>query len=459
MSRKGEFARTNEYIFIISIGDSAPVPLKLDSKWIGEIKNLARKNGLRWNTLLRSGSHVLRSDSPNQFYPIFVTKDGKKIMGVGEPYYGNHREEISAPEGCVAIWPIRQNGEEGNWQVSKVSFIELVKKGYVRLGRFNERGTIAIDYLKRGEIEKINNGTFSIKGYTEAGFIIVDDSGYEPTFVPGCQWNIPTHDATQQGTKMLDGLIGKRFSYPKSLYAVHDAIRFFVANKPNALIVDFFAGSGTTLHAVNLLNAEDGGNRRCIVVTNNEVSADEAKDFLARDIYPNDDEWNAKGIARYVTWPRTTCSIKGVDVNGKPLEGKYIDTDINMSDGFKANAVFYHLGFLDKNSVALGRQFKELLPLLWLKAGAVGECPKLPMNQPLPPMMIRPENKFAVLIDEIQYNDFMTEVNRCGDVETVYIVTDSDAGYREMAGKLKAKNTYQLYRDYLDNFRINRAAR
>lgn len=67
----------------------------------------------------------------------------------------------------------------------------------------------------------------------------------------------------------------KRFPFPKSLYAVHDTIRFFVANKPNALIVDFFAGSGTTLHAVNLLNAEDGGKRRCIMVTNNEVSAEE----------------------------------------------------------------------------------------------------------------------------------------------------------------------------------------
>lgn len=57
----------------------------------------------------------------------------------------------------------------------------------------------------------------------------------------------------------------------KSLYAVHDAIRFFVSKKPDAVVLDFFAGSGTTMHAVNLLNEEDGGQRRCILVTNNEI--------------------------------------------------------------------------------------------------------------------------------------------------------------------------------------------
>ncbi|MEI3086370.1 MAG: DNA methyltransferase [Oscillospiraceae bacterium] len=63
---------------------------------------------------------------------------------------------------------------------------------------------------------------------------------------------------------ILTPIIGGRFPYPKSLYAVKDCLRFFVANKPEALVIDFFAGSGTTLHAINLMNAEDGGHRRCI---------------------------------------------------------------------------------------------------------------------------------------------------------------------------------------------------
>lgn len=136
-----------------------------------------------------------------------------------------------------------------------------------------------------------------------------------------------THNAETYGTNILNAIIGKRFDYPKSLYAVHDVIRFFVANKPNAIIVDFFSGSGTTLHAVNLLNAEDGGHRRCIMVTNNEVSADEAKMLKDKGYQPGDAEWEKLGIAHYVTWPRTVCSIEGHDVNGNPLKGDYLGSE------------------------------------------------------------------------------------------------------------------------------------
>lgn len=257
---------------------------------------------------------------------------------------------------------------------------------------------------------------------------------------------------------MLNKLIGKRFSFPKSLYAVHDVIHFFVANKPNALIVDFFAGSGTTLHAVNLLNAEDGGHRRCILVTNNEVSAEEAKSLTEQGYQPGDEKWEKLGIARYVTWPRTVCSIKGEDINGEPLKGSYIGSDIPMSDGFKANAAFFKLDFLDKTSVALGRQFKELLPVLWMKAGAIGQCPDINAKN-VPKMLVLPENKFAVLTNDRYYLDFIAKLDKHPEIKTVYIVTDSEAGYRDMIAGLEDKNTYQLYRDYLDNFRINSARR
>ena len=455
VTRANQFSRTNEYIFIVSFGDCAPFPQELDGAWIGEIKNIARKNGLRWNTLLRSGSHVLRSDSPNQFYPIFVTKDGKQIVSVGDPYYGNNRDEIIAPDGCVTIWPIRQNGEEGNWQVSRTSLIELIKKGYIRLGRFNDRGTIAIDYLKRGEIEKIESGVFKIQGYTESGFIIVDDSDYKPKFVPGCQWNIPSHDATQNGKKLLMRFLPDTgFAYPKSLYAVADVLNFFVSGKRTALILDFFAGSGTTLHAVNLLNAHDGGKRRCILVTNNEVSDSEAKQLFSNGICPGDEEWNELGIARSVTWPRTRLSILGIDSHGNPVDGDYLDSGIKMSDGFKANAIFFQLGFLNKNAIKLGRQFRELLPVLWMKAGAVGKCPELKTDV-LPDWLILPENKMAILIDDNQYHAFKEEMEKVVGLETLYIITDFEREYTVMAEELGIPNTFQLYRDYLDNFRIN----
>ena len=457
-SRFNAFNRTNEFIYFVMFGNAAPMALPLNDEWKGNIKGGSRDT-LRWRELRRASTNARRIDRPNLFYPIYLSNDGSRILGCGEsPSFSDDYKKWKSPyENSIIIFPIRPNGEEGNWQLSQVKLMEMYKKGFVKIGNYRSENT-AFSYLAEGEREKIEKGLFPIIGRKEDGSIIVDDSNYQAKFIPGTQWWIGSHDATQQGSKIINNIVGRgRFDFPKSLYAVHDTIRFFVANKPNALIVDFFAGSGTTLHAVNLLNAEDGGNRRCIMVTNNEVSADEAKEFLAMGVHPGDDEWNAKGIARYVTWPRTVCSIEGHDVNGKPLQGKYLGSDLEMSAGFKANAAFFHLGFLDKNAVAIGRQFKELLPLLWMKAAAIGPCPKLPMNKPLPEYIILPENRFAVLIDENAFHPFSKELAKTPEIDVAYIVTDSERGYRQMISKLNIETTFQLYRDYLDNFRINKA--
>jgi len=400
VSRHGAFARVDEYIYILQIGNSEASRLELHDEWRIRPDD-KRATRLRWNTLIRTGTNGLRSDRKNLFYPIFVYQDGDAIHSVGKPYYGNDRTEVKAPDGTVAIWPIRSNGDEGNWQISHTVLWELAQKGYVHLGRFTENG-MAISYLKRGEIQKIESGAFEISGYAKDGSVISNTEAM--SLIPGTQWRISSHDATLNGTKLLQNIIGeKRFSFPKSLYAVADVMRFFVLNKPHALIVDFFAGSGTTLHAVNLLNAEDGGHRRCILVTNNEVSADEAKTLLAQGFQPGDEEWERLGIARYVTWPRTVCSIEGHDVNGQSLNGTYLRSDLPMSEGFSANAAYFKLGFLEKTSVALGLQFQKMLPTLWMKAGAIGPCPKLEDGE-VPPMLVLPENHFAVLTVESAFD-------------------------------------------------------
>lgn len=451
VSRNGAFARVDEYIYVVQIGASEVHRLELTDEWRLRPDD-KRALRLRWNTLIRTGTNVRRADRRNLFYPIFVYTDGHAIHSVGEPYYGEDRNEIVAPDGTVAIWPIRSNGEEGNWQISNTGLLELAQKGYVHLGRFTNKG-MAISYLKRGEIQKVESGAFEISGYAEDGSVISDTEA--TALIPGTQWRISSHDATLNGTKLLNGFIGeKRFSFPKSVYAVHDVIKFFVTNKPNALILDFFAGSGTTLHAVNLLNAEDGGHRRCIMVTNNEVSADEAKELTAQGYHPGDEEWEKYGIAKYVTWPRTVCSIEGHDVNGQPLKGNYLGSDIPMSEGFQANAAFFKLGFLDKTEVKLGRQFKELLPVIWLKAGAVGKCPALESDT-LPDMLILPENKFAVLLQESAFAEFEQKMKDFPLIQTVFLVTDYEPAYVSMSKRMNVQTTYQLYRDYLDNFRIN----
>lgn len=407
---------------------------------------------------MRSGSSPLRINHPLTFYPIFVAEDGKRIVRVGEPLPpGVNRNTIMPDNGTKVVWPIRSSGEEGRWQIGRERLIDAYNKGFVRLGKFTDKG-MAITYLATGEQRKIEEGKFKIIGYREDGSVIEDTDAYEHEFIPGTSWDIPSHNATYFGSQMINKIFpSTRFAYPKSLYAVSDTIRFFVANKPNALIIDFFAGSGTTLHAVNLLNAEDGGNRRCIMVTNNEISADERRSFEACGVQQGDPEWEARGIAHYVTWPRTVCSIEGHDVNGNPLKGNYLGSDIPMADGFKANAAFFKLGFLDKNAVALGRQFKEMLPTLWMKSGAHGSCPMI--GEKTPDMLILPENRFAVLVDEKAYMAFVEKLDEHPEIETVFIVTDSESGYRDMLAGLDVKASYQLYRDYLDNFRINAARR
>lgn len=452
VARDSGFARVDEYIYILQFGNSSVCRLPLSDEWRVNMNEDKRVTHLRWSMLIRSGSHFLRSDSVNQFYPIFVYNDGKRIHSVGAPYYGDNRNEIVAPEGTFAVWPLRRDGVEGNWQIAADNLRGLIKSGYVMLGRKNKNG-IPIYYLKRGEIAKVEAGIYKISGHREDGSIISDTE--VRALVPGTQWRIASHDASTGGTNLLKNIFGdSRFTYPKSLYSEHDAIRFFVADKPNALVIDFFSGSGTTLHAVNLLNAEDGGHRRCVMVTNNEVSDSEAKALLKQGYKPGDEDWEKHGIARYVTWPRTVCSIEGRDVNGKPLKGNYIGSDIPMADGFKANAAFFKLGFLDKNAVALGRQFKELLLVLWMKANCIGSCPQLDTDT-LPTMLVLPENKFAVLMDETYYSEFDAKLMKRPEIKTVYIITDSESAYREMIRSYDDKDCYQLYRDYLDNFRIN----
>ena len=458
VARNSEFARVNEYVYIVRFGECGVNPLPLPDEWIGNVKTSTTKQ-VRWGSLMRSGSGALRSDSPGCFYPIFILKDKKRFLGAGEVVpAGVDRSTVEAPEGTIALFPIHDDGVEGRWQYSRDKFLEIQRKGYVRISTQTTNGKEAtLRYISEGWQKKVESGQIAVLGRADDGSVIIDDSDYEKEFIPGNQWWIPAHDATEFGSKLLASFIGKRFSFPKSLYAVHDVIRFFAANKPNALIVDFFAGSGTTMHAVNLLNAEDGGHRRCIMVTNNEVSDAEAKEMSKRGLKPGDEEWEKLGIARYVTWPRTVCSIEGHDVNGNPLKGNYISSDISMANGFKANAAFFKLGFLDKNAVALGRQFKEMLPTLWMKAGAHGACPNI--GKTVPEMLILPENKMAVLVDEKAYMAFSEKLDEHPEIETVFIVTDSDGGYRDMISGLDVKESYQLYRDYLDNFRIGAVRR
>lgn len=452
-----QFSRVSEYLFFVMMGKGSikkNICNMLDTQ-INDLQSGETSENVQWLSMLRRGVAAQRRDKPKHFYPIFVNPETEIIVNVGEPIpLEQDRHTVPIPDGLVAVWPLRTNGNEGRWQLKRETFLKALQLGTAKLGSYNKvKDRWAINYLNEGIQNEIRAGTIVVTGKDDKGALILkrqDDKLVEPKSV----WNQTSHNASEYGSTLLNGIIGKRFDYPKSIYAVLDVLRMCTGDKKDALIVDFFAGSGTTLHAANLLNAEDNGHRRCILVTNNEVSADEAKTLSAQGYQPGDSEWEKLGIACYVTWPRTVCSIEGHDVNGNPLKGNYLGSDLPMADGFKANVAYFKLGFLDKTSVALGEQFRQMLPTLWMKAGAKGPCPALD-GGPIPPMLVLPENGFAVLTEEAAFEEFAAEVNTYPEIETVYLITDYEAGFRVMAQSLKAPRTFQLYRDYLDNFRIN----
>ena len=452
-SRTGRFGRADEYIYFCFLGESNVTPWRTDMLRDAPDNNVP----VRWNGLIRNGEGSRRSRIPSLFYPILLNKSTGELVSIEDPIPPDMMvEKYPIPEGLVAMWPIDKAGNELMWRLYPPTLREYFRLGYAKLGKRDKKtGYRPVSYLQSGMIDKIKAGQILVIGKDKEGALELEYAEGGKSYAPLTVWNRVSHSAAEHGSGILKKiLLNRHFPFPKSIYAIEDCLRFVVANKPNALIVDFFAGSGTTLQAVNLLNAEDGGNRRCIMVTNNEVSEAEAKSLRKQGYQPGDEEWEKYGIARYVNWPRTVCSIEGHDINGQPLKGNYLGNDIPMQDGFKANAQFLKLGFLDKNSVAAYRQFRELLPLLWMKAGAIGECPTL-KGKEIPEYLILPENKMAILTEEWAYAKFMDEMNDRQDIKTVFLVVDSEIGFREMAAPLKWAKTYQLYKDYLENFTIN----
>lgn len=563
---QGRFSRVEEY----NIFCFAPEAFVADSE--DNLLNPPDKKKIpRWKGLLRSGTDAQREDRENMFYPVLIDTELGKVVGVGQslplPQVPNLEEKI---DGYATAWPIRKDGSYGRWSVGAETLRELIDKGYVSCGKFDSsRKTWGISYISQPNQKLIEEGRIVITGRDPKTNVVSVEYASDNNRVIKTVWHRTSHDAGAYGTDLITEIIGQTnaFSFPKSLYATHDSIASIVRRKKDALILDFFAGSGTTLNAINLLNYEDGGSRRCILITNNEVSDSDAKELIKYGNVPGTQIWENHGICRSVTWPRTKYSILGVHSDGTPLQKDYITTrtiedeaersikqirfnpeqivdikirkdivsllgkdklpqslvkpgidfvvsekynatilfspsayeewiaaldgqdhvtelyvvttsnkefkkikeqlieaigaiavskieKISMAVGFKANAAYFKLGFLDKASVRIGRQFREMLPILWMKAGCFGPCPSL-IDQKIPEYMIFPENRIAILNDNSCFAEFAEEVRNTSKIETVYLVTDSDADYRSMSKELNVKQTYQLYRDYLDNFRIN----
>ena len=453
VARSKEFGRTDESVFFVMVGSSGPSAVPLGDEWRSTQENRPRRRkSLYWEGFMRRGANPLRSDRPNLFYPIFAKEvDGEPIIqGFGETHFGDDWETVTPPDGCVAIWPIRSDGSEGYWRYGRDSAEQLLSGGYLRLGPWRNEATTPY-YVPKGERTKIESGDYGEVTRAKDGSVLVDTMT-ETGFIPGTLWKLPSHNATTYGSALIKSLLGeKRFDYPKSLYAVEDALRFFVKDKPDATILDFFSGSGTTAHAVMRLNKQDGGRRRSISVTNNEVSAEEQKALIAKGLRPGDEEWEALGIANYVTKPRVKAAITGKTPAGDDIKGAYKFTDeFPMKDGFTANAKFFTLTYEDPLAIQLARGFSRIAPLLWLRAGQQG-----PVIDDLTDKGYGVSAYYGV-VESLDYlDDFIAEVEdkRPG---LIYIITDDRRQFQHVAGLLPSGiETVRLYESYLTNFEVN----
>ena len=454
--RKGMFSRSEEYLYYVFLGSAAIT--RSSDNMLYDANNSGRqaKKPTIWNSLLRRGTHAARSDRPKLFYPVLIDPIVPRIVEVGDYLDStSDRKSFIVSDDYEVAWPLHRDHSEGNWQLKPETLRNALKDGTARLGTKDKiTGNWAINYLKRKQLKQVQTGEIVCSGKDSNGALILcypeDVEGNEHLQEPRSVWVREGHDASVYGTTLNKSLFpGRVFSFPKSLYATEDSVRFVIKDRPGALVLDFFAGSGTTAHAVMRLNHQDGGHRRCICVTNNEVSADEAKAMTKRGLRTGDPEWEERGIARYVTIPRVTAAITGRTPEGEPIKGDYKFTDeFPMADGFEENAVFYDLTYLEPSVVSADLAFDEIAPILWLRGGCRG-----PVLHREPGYVVG--ETYAVLFDYGRVRQFIDVVHDDEGISHVFIVTDVKSRYRGMCAEFPDRDVAQLYESYLRSFEIN----
>lgn len=444
--RIAEFSRVDEYLFFVRIGDADVLPQQRDE----------RHRPVTWDTLRRSDIASRRGTIKGgsaQFYPIYVDPQTRRIDSIGDPMPPERpREEAPSRGDSVPVFPIRPDGTEMNWGVTPETAANRLSSGYLRVGRHTPRAPqpYAISYLTGGIVRDIESGKVVVTGRADDDSVVAHYVEGR-TVMPTTAWNSPAHDAQRYGTEVLKALIpGRRFPFPKSLYAVEDALRHLIGDRRDAVVVDFFCGSGTTAHAVMRLNREDGGNRQSISVTNNEVSADEQRALRERAMRPGDQEWEALGICEFITKPRIIAAATGTTTAGEPIRGDYKFTDeFPMADGFDENVEFFRLTYEAPLGVASHRVFGRIAPLLWLRAGSRGRrIDDVSAGWDV-------ADAYGVLADLDLVDPFLETLRANDGARIAFIVTDEDRLFETIAHELPDHvEPVRLYESYLRNFEI-----
>jgi len=452
--RDNEFSRTDEYLFFVVLGDLRLVP-ELDAEAVGA--------AVPWQQLRRTDIESARGTKKggkSQFFPIFVNESSGKIEAIGKaipPQFDRHK--VPPREGCVTVFPVRNDGTEMNWGLTGESLQRLVQRGFVRATKFSpdKPQPFTIQYLTSGRVADVDAGKAEVVEFDVSGSAVVRyKDGESQRKMATTAWDRPSHNAQYYGRGTLEALVPDRsFPFPKSLYAVEDALRFIVGNNKEAVVLDFFAGSGTTSHAVMRLNHQDGGHRRSIAVTNNEVGVVDEERLKAQGLLPGDSEWESLGIFQHITKPRIEAAVTGTTHQGLQVRGDYRFGDkFAFSEGLEENVEFLELTYEDRDRISLGRAFEAVAHLLWMKAGSRGPViDRIPKDEP----WAIPEGAvYGVLFDAESWGGFVDAVKDRPDVRSIFVVTNSTSVFQQVASELPDwVEPTMLYEDYLSTFEIN----
>lgn len=229
---------------------------------IARYKETDSNGRFEWVNFRKHGGY--KEDAPSMYYPIYVKKDGSSFR-IPKLLWNERIKEYSILEESetdeLVSLPIDEEGRQRRWKWGLDRALTQQSDMSVRL----DRNKVPAIYIKAR----------------------MKEEGMLPLTV----WDSKEYSSTEYGANLLSKIMGgKKFDYPKSLYAVIDCLKVGNAKK-DTIILDFFAGSGTTGHAVMKLNAEDGGNRKFILCTNNEnnicrdVTYERIKRVIAKDDY------------------------------------------------------------------------------------------------------------------------------------------------------------------------------
>ncbi len=308
---------------------------------------------------MRTGNNSDRNTRPNLYYPIYAR---------------NGELSLKKERGSIEIFPINVRGEEKTWRWSKGTFLEKYRTDIL----LKESG---------GKLRLFKKRRPEIVGGTK----------------PKTIWFDPKYDASSHGVVLLDSLFNKRgvFPYPKSLYAVIDTLK--IVSEKDSIILDFFAGSGTTGHAVLELNKEDGGNRKFILCTNNE-----------------------NNIATDVCYPRVAKVIEGY-TNSKDKQVSSLGSSLKY---FKT--VFVSAEQNDKNKEALTKQATEMLCMREDAFDQVKETKSLKIFK-------NTKQYVGIVFDENSIAVLKKDIVKLGGQWSIYIFSLSDETFEEEFGEIKQK--------------------